>query len=210
MSTASATQVPQRNTGFHPKEYAHVVFRTAQPEALIDWYSKVLGMQVVLRHPSINFLTWDNSQDRLAIIVDKDARPAESGTAGFHHAAFEVASLKELTGQYRALKTVNILPEQCVNHGVATSMYYRDPDGNQIELTVAAFGSVVELNTWLASGLFDVNPLGVFIEPEELCARVDAGESEQEILKPHPRHEVFLKELEESQERADQPQDPAQ
>jgi len=195
MTASQQTRVPEPGTGFRPKEYAHVVFRTAQPEVLIDWYRAVLGMQVVLRHPAISFLTWDESQDRLAIVADKDAPVAAPNSVGFHHAAFEVGSLKELTGQYRALKAQEILPEQVINHGVATSMYYRDPDGNQIELTVGAFATVAELNDWLATGLFDVNPLGVYIDAEQLCARVESGEPEADILKPHPRHAEFLAEL---------------
>src|SRR5882757_3672364 len=158
MTASQQTRVPEPGSGFRPKEYAHVVFRTAQPEVLIDWYRAVVGMQVVLRHPAISFLTWDESQDRLAIVADKDAPVAAPNSVGFHHAAFEVGSLKELTGQYRALKAQEILPEQVINHGVATSMYYRDPDGNQIELTVGAFATVAELNQWLATGLFDINP----------------------------------------------------
>ena len=97
MTASQQTHVPEPGTGFRPKGYAHVVFRTAQPEALIDWYCTVLGMQVVLRHPAISFLTWDESQDRLAIVADENARPAPANSVGFHHAAFEIGSLKELT-----------------------------------------------------------------------------------------------------------------
>ena len=195
MTASHQARVPEPGTGFRPKEYAHVVFRTAQPDVMIDWYCTVLGMQVVLRHPAISFLTWDESQDRLAIITEMQAQPAAANSVGFHHAAFEVGSLKELTDHYRALKAREILPERAINHAVATSMYYRDPDGNQIELTVGAFATVDELNEWLATGLFDINPLGVYIDAEELCARVDSGEPEADILKPHPRHAEFLAEL---------------
>lgn len=193
--TRYETHIPERHGGFRPKEYAHVVFRTAQPEALIDWYCKVLGMQVVLRHPAISFLTWDGSQDRLAVISEPDAPVAAPNSAGFHHAAYEVQNLRELIGQYRALKKQGITPEQCLNHGVATSMYYRDPDNNQIELTVGSFKTVEDLNEWLATGALDINPLGVFLDPEELAARVDSGEPEEEILKPHPRHLEVLTDL---------------
>jgi catechol 2,3-dioxygenase-like lactoylglutathione lyase family enzyme len=186
--TRHETRIPERHGGFRPKEYAHVVFRTAQPEALIDWYCKVLGMQVVMRHPAISFLTWDGSQDRLAVISEPNAPVAAPNSAGFHHAAYEIENLRELIGQYRTLKKQGIIPEQCLNHGVATSMYYRDPDNNQIELTVGSFKTVDDLNEWLATGALDINPLGVFLDPEELAARVDSGEPEEEILKPHPQH----------------------
>ena len=73
-----------------------------------------------------------------------------------------------------------------MNHGVATSIYYADPDGNEIELTVEAFPSVEALNGWFATGAFDTNPFGVIIDPDDLCARVEAGEPEAEILKPTP------------------------
>ena len=170
----------------------HIVFRTRQPEALVDWYCKVLGMQVVMRHPLIVFLTWDDSQDRLAIVCAPDAPPASPGCVGFHHAAFNAGSLRDLTRQYRALREQGIEPMYCMNHGVATSMYYRDPDGNQIELTVDAFRCVEALNAWLSTGAFDVNPVGVPCDPEELCRRLDAGESEEELLRPDSRHRERL------------------
>jgi hypothetical protein len=61
--------------------------------------------------------------------------------------------------------------------------------------SISAFATVAQLNEWLATGLFDTNPLGVYIDAEELCARVDSGEPEADILKPHPRHAQFLAEL---------------
>lgn len=182
------SQVPPRRGGFRPREYAHVVFQTAQPQALSDWYCAVLGMQPVMVHPLIRFLTWDDSQDRLAIITAADAKPRSSEGAGFHHVAFSVNSLKELVGQYRFLKSRGIEPHQCMNHGVATSMYYRDPDGNQIELSVEAFGSVEALNEWLATGAFDANPVGIPLDPEELTRRVESGEDERALLRPAPDH----------------------
>lgn len=184
--------VPAPHNGFRPKEYAHIVLATPQPDALIDWYCKVLGMQVVMRTPVINFLTWDDSQDRMAIIRLDGAQPRVKNAPGLHHAAFEVASLKELTGQYRALKAQDILPVSCMNHGVATSLYYADPDGNQIELTVAAFASREALNAWLDTGAFDANPVGVFLDPEALCVRVDSGEAEDVILRPAADHAEAL------------------
>lgn len=184
--------VPAAHGGFRPKEYAHIVLATPQPEALIDWYCKVLGMQVVMATPVISFLTWDDSQDRLAIIKLDDAQPRPRNAPGLHHAAFEVESLAALTAQYRALKAQGIRPGMCMNHGVATSLYYSDPDGNQIELTVASFATRDALNAWLDTGAFNANPVGVMLDPEELCRRVDSGEAEHVILQPAPDHASAL------------------
>lgn len=192
MTTTPNCHVPAHHGGFRPTEYAHIVLKTAQPEALIDWYVAVLGMQVAVRTPMISMLTWDDSQDRLAIIPTPDAVAPPANATGLHHAAFSVASLRELCDQYRSLKAQGIVPLRAWNHGVATSMYYGDPDGNEIELTVSAFESVEALNEWFATGAFDINPAGVLIDPDELCARVDAGEAEIEILEPHPDHLTWL------------------
>ncbi len=195
MKVIQPARVPEPRSGFRPREYAHIVFRTRQPGALIDWYCKVLGMQVVMRHDIINFLTWDGSQDRLAIVPSKDATPRPENAVGLHHAAFQVESLRELVTQYRYLCSIGIEPIRCMNHGVATSMYYADPDGNQIELTVEAFESREALNLWLATGAFNENPIGVACNPEQLCKRVEAGEPEQEILQPAKDHARRLHEV---------------
>src|SRR4051794_28217462 len=115
MRVIESAHVPAPKQGFRPREYAHIVFMSAQPDALIDWYCKVLGMQVVMRHELISFLTWDDSQDRLAIVNAPGAKPRVPDAAGLHHAAYSVGSLKELAAQYRYLKSMGITPVRCMN-----------------------------------------------------------------------------------------------
>jgi catechol 2,3-dioxygenase-like lactoylglutathione lyase family enzyme len=198
--------VPEPKAAPRPREYAHVVFRTTQPEAMIDWYCAVLGMQVVVRTPLINFLTWDGSQDRLAIMAIPqfaiDAARARGGEAapiklsGVDHVAFTYDRLADVVAVYRAVAAKAIAPHWCINHGVATSMYFKDPDGNVIELSVENFPDVDSLNAWLATGDFNRNPIGVTLDPEDLARRVEAGEAEADILRPHPDHaSAFAAEL---------------
>ena len=191
--------VPVPKAAPRPREYAHVVFRTTQPEAMIDWYCAALGMQVVLRTPLINFLTWDGSQDRLAIMAvpksvieaararGSDLKPAR-GLTGLDHVAFTYDRLAQVVAVYRALAAKGVSPSWCINHGVATSIYFKDPDGNTIELSVENFRDVDSLNAWLATGAFNANPIGVTLDAEALARRVEAGEPEDEILRPHPNH----------------------
>lgn len=68
------------------------------------------------------------------------------------------------------------------NHGPTTSMYYRDPDGNQIETQVDNMGND-ECTAMMASAEFEKNPIGVDFDPEDLCRRVECGESEESIKK---------------------------
>ncbi|HKM99242.1 MAG TPA: VOC family protein [Candidatus Binataceae bacterium] len=192
IDTAALAHVPPPRDFPRPREYAHVVFVTRQPDAMIDWYCSVLGMQVVMRSPMINFLTWDDSQDRMAIIAaPADAAP-RSGQTGLHHVAFTYHSLRDIITVYRHLARQGVKPVWCANHGVATSMYYDDPDGNRIELSVENFRTREALNAWLAGGDFNANPIGVTLDPDELARKLEAGVPEAQILRPAPDHRTRL------------------
>jgi hypothetical protein len=52
---------------------------------------------------------------------------------------FTYASLKDMGAKYRAPKARGVMPVWCVNHGPGTSLYYKDPDGNQVECQVDNF-----------------------------------------------------------------------
>ena len=41
---------------------------------------------------------------------------------------------KDISAEVVRLKAAGILPYWCINHGPTTSLYYKDPDGNVIEL----------------------------------------------------------------------------
>jgi len=63
-----------------------------------------------------------------------------------------------------------------VNHGVTTSMYYHDPDDNQVELLIDNFATDVAGKAYMRGrSKTDKNPVGVVYEPDELVARVRSG-----------------------------------
>jgi hypothetical protein len=39
----AAAHVPPPTSGFRPTEYARIVLKTAQADALVEWYGTVLG-----------------------------------------------------------------------------------------------------------------------------------------------------------------------
>ncbi len=57
-------------------------------------------------------------------------------SAGHDHLAYTYESLGDLVATYERLKAAGIMPSVPVAHGLTTSLYYRDPDGGGVELTV--------------------------------------------------------------------------
>jgi hypothetical protein len=65
-------------------------------------------------------------------------------------------------------------------------MYYRDPDGNQLETQVDNFDDPDKATELMMSAAFAENPLGVDYDPEELCAAVERGEDEAKLKEYRP------------------------
>ena len=80
------------------------------------------------------------------------------------------------------IKGKGIRPFFCVNHGPTTSMYYRDPDGNRIELQIDNFATAEEGQAWMNSPAFDRNPIGVEFDPDALVDRFRAGVPVAELV----------------------------
>jgi catechol 2,3-dioxygenase-like lactoylglutathione lyase family enzyme len=168
-----------------PAKLAHVVRRTSRFEEMIAWYETVLDARVVHRDGVLAFLTYDDEHHRIAIAGIPglpDQPPMASGT---DHVAFTHADLGDLLCTYARLKGEGILPYWCLNHGPTTSMYYKDPDGNRVELQIDNF-DVAETNRWMASGDFAKNPIGVIFDPDTLLERYRAGEPLASLLTRPP------------------------
>lgn len=60
-------------------------------------------------------------------------------------------------------------------------MYYRDPDGNELELQVDNFETVAEAIEFMNGEKFEENPIGVDYDAEEFVRRVRSGEDERKI-----------------------------
>jgi catechol 2,3-dioxygenase-like lactoylglutathione lyase family enzyme len=164
-----------------PKKLAHIVLRTARYAELVAWYKTVLGARAVFENQFLTFLSYDEEHHRVAIIDVKDLGAQPDGVAGVHHVAFTYDSLSELLGNYQKLKTLGITPVYSINHGPTTSLYYADPDRNQLEFQVENYDSVEESSKFFFSKAFAENPVGVEFDPDELLMRLRAGEPEHEL-----------------------------
>jgi len=174
-----------------PIKLAHFVIRSRHYDETVRWYQTVLGAEVGFGNPFLTFMTYDDEHHRVAVINTAGAPEPPPGAAGIDHVAFTFANLADLLHTYRRLAAADVLPYWCINHGPTTSLYYRDPNGIQVELQIDNFASDEELDAWMRSGAFKANPIGVEFDPDVLAARLDRGDPLVELVRqgsaPRPR-----------------------
>lgn len=161
-----------------PSKLAHFVVRTNQYEVLLDWYKTVLNATPVFENEMLAFLSYDDEHHRVAILNMPTLADQPEGITGVHHVAFTYDSLKDLLENFERLGLLGIRPTYAINHGPTTSLYYEDPDHNQLEFQVENFATVVESGKFFFSEAFADNPIGVEIDPVDLLKRLRAGEPE--------------------------------
>jgi catechol-2,3-dioxygenase len=170
-------------------KFHHVNLKTTRPSEMIDWYGKVLGMTVNHQAPVGAWLSNDEANHRLALIafpwIRDDA--AKEAHTGLHHIAFEFATFAELFDNYARVRELGVTPRFCLDHGMTTSMYYADPDGNYVEVQVDNFGDWAKSTEWMrTSPEFAANPIGVFFDPAAVHDAYRAGR------KPSELHEAIV------------------
>lgn len=178
---SAPSQAELRNAIVSPAKLAHVVLRTGQFAKLLDWYKLVLHATPAYENNSIAFISYDDEHHRIAILGIPGLSPQREGVAGVHHFAFTYDSLHTLLENYERLSQLGIEPIYPINHGPTTSLYYADPDGNQIELQVDNFDTVEESAKFFFSDAFAKNPIGVEFDPADMLARLRAGENEKRL-----------------------------
>jgi catechol-2,3-dioxygenase len=168
-----------------PKKLAHFVLRTQEGnvENIAEWYALVLEGEFMMKSPLISFVTYDDEHHRVAVLAMPGVKPHVDMHCGLHHVAFTYADLHDLMHTYNRLKNEHgIVPQFCVNHGPTTSMYYFDPDKNQIELQVDNV-SEDRFAEYFDNGEFTDNPIGIKFDPDEMTAKLAAGIPESDLLK---------------------------
>ena len=164
----------------------HVTFKTRRLQEMIDWYRTVLGAVVVFQWPGGVFLTLDDANHRIAMIgvpglVDPGDRVAH---VGMHHSAYEYPHLDDLLDTYTRLKGLGILPHATVNHGLTTSFYYADPEGNSVELQVDNYGDWARSKAFMQNDpRFAADQFGAVVDPEAII------QARRDGLEPSAVHE---------------------
>ena len=175
------SQEAEKNAVISPTLH-HFGVLTAHLEEMMNWYARVLGMTTNFQSiaAGIAFVSNDRAHHRVALfswpdlIDDPDKRPH----AKLQHVAFEYTTIDDLLNTWERLKGLSIEPVLAADHGMTTAFYYRDPDGNSVELFVDNFGDWDKSTEYLrTSAELHENPMGAYIDPEQLMAARKAGAS---------------------------------
>jgi catechol 2,3-dioxygenase len=167
----------------HPK-FHHFNLKTTRLQEMIDWYGALIGAEVIFQDAVGAWLSNDEANHRIALLafpgfVDD---PEKETRTGLHHSAFEYASFEQLNASFLRLREAGIEPDICIDHGMTLSYYYKDPDGNHVELQCDAFGDWASSRQWMhTSPDFRANPIGVFVRPELIAEATAQGSGFAEI-----------------------------
>ena len=162
-----------------------IVLATGNYEIMKAWYRVMLDVESSLEHtPADESATRSGSssfkptrmcffrlhaehpyQDVIALFEMPGAGTVATGRSGLHHMQLRNASMPVLQERYRRLRAAGIAPFQAMDHGSSTSLYYRDPDQNAVEISASNFSTNEEVETCLASENYRRNPIGKVIDP---------------------------------------------
>jgi catechol-2,3-dioxygenase len=113
----------------------HAVLYVRDVTRSVEFYTDVLGFRVVHRRPNAAFLRAaesDNDHD-LGLFQVRGSATRSTG-AGLYHLAWSVGTLPELADFADRLAKLGALVGSS-DHGVSKSLYGKDPDGLEFEIS---------------------------------------------------------------------------
>lgn len=126
----------------------HITMVGSNREAVIDFYQGVLGMRLVFSQPNLDVpdeehLYFDTGDGRLLTFFVRPTRvndpaPNPEGIGNLHHIAFTV-SRATYTQVARRLNERGIWNTGPIDRGFMDSIYFRDPNGQLLELACYKF-----------------------------------------------------------------------
>ena len=156
----------------------HVTIKTSRLDEMVAWYTLVLGAQVQFKDRNAAWMTNDGANHRIAFLavpgLSDDGDKVRHN--GMHHCAFEYDSFADLMSSFDRMRSAGVMPAFCLDHGLTISLYYKDPEGNFVELQSDNFSDWARSSEWMrTSPDFAANPIGTFFDPARVYDKFQAG-----------------------------------
>ena len=118
--------------------FSHMGIYVTDAARMEDFYTRVLGFTVTDRGPlgstTLVFMSRDPSEHHQIILAT--GRPQAQGFNPINQISFRMADFAGLREMHRRLAQERVQELSPVTHGNALSVYFRDPEGNRLELFI--------------------------------------------------------------------------
>lgn len=157
-----------------PISLAHVVLRTTEQnyDKMVFFYKELLNAEIIFEEEYFSFLRYDYEHHRVGILKTPDTKPKQGDFSGLEHVSWTFANLTAMARAYAHMKSIGFEPYWAVNHGMTSSMYYRDPERNKVEIQIENFDTADEADAFVRSNVFKVNPVGTDIDCPSWAERI--------------------------------------
>jgi catechol 2,3-dioxygenase len=121
-----------------PLSFSHIGLFVLDLDRMVRFYRDVLGFVVTdrghLPNGELCFLSRDPREHHQIVLVS--GRPEGLPDRIVNQVSFRAATLADLKALYEGLPRSEVSEIAAVTHGIAWSVYFRDPEGNRIEIFV--------------------------------------------------------------------------
>ena len=122
--------------------FSHVGIHVNDLAGMEDFYTRLLDLVVTDRGPletplgmlDFVFLSRDPREHHQLVLAS--GRPADTPFNVLNQISFRLDSLADLRAMHERLKEFPVSDIVPINHGNALSVYFRDPEGNRVELFI--------------------------------------------------------------------------
>ncbi|MGI8735301.1 MAG: VOC family protein [Pyrinomonadaceae bacterium] len=169
-----------------PAYISHYGIRAQRYKEMIQWYMTVFRAKIQHENEFLAFMTFDEEHHRLVIFEDSATVAKPANAAGIDHIGYGFARFGDLVATYERLKAEGIIPFLPLNHRFTTSLYYRDPDANEVELSVDNFATKEECEAFVrGEQMAEIGrpPFGYPFDPDELARMYHQGVPEERLAR---------------------------
>ena len=120
---------------FHPKRITHAVLNVGDVEASLDFYTGILGLQVLRGNSADAYVVLGGTTGGEHIIL---IPTPDSKATGLHHAGFEMWNNADLDHSNHNLQSAGLAVEREITTDARRSLFIRDPDNFLLEFYTEA------------------------------------------------------------------------
>lgn len=182
----SEVQITKKEFGKTPAYISHLGIRAKRLKEMVVWYQTVFQARTQHENEFLAFMTFDDEHHRFVIFEDESTVDRPENASGIDHIGYGLAGFGDLVATYERLKLEKIVPFLNLNHIFTTSLYYHDPDGNEVELSVDNFSTKAECEAFVRSdAMAEIGrpPFGYSFDPDELSRLFHDGVSSERLAR---------------------------